>query len=419
MKTLSPFSYILIALLAAGLAAECQASLWGGKLQMVVVAEQADPAVKLTLPTAEKPAFCFAYDAGYIEEGNPIAGEKPPSAAAVAQALNAALASQHYLPASATSAPSLLLIYHWGLLNRDTYQIRNSIRLQPNLKTRIGLVAPRKYAQRMEQDILDRRQPVSVHVPIIDPTERTLLDLARDDRYFVIVSAYDYAALTRRETKLLWRVKMSTRSAGAAMAEALPTLLRGGAPYFGRNLTDTQFATEPLVPEGRAEVGTPKAEGFLPPPEIARQLDESYLHNLMYQEHVEFSGISASDAKESNYPPLPTAANASGNSFLPPALAARINAYEHEKSTLQEALTARIKEHTPGADTRQAIDAFNQENATRIAALTTEREAIRNELARLAAANTDPATGKSLNALLKEFAAGVQEMETSSNPASK
>jgi capsule polysaccharide export protein KpsE/RkpR len=97
---------------------------------------------------------------------------------------------------------------------------------------------------------------------------------------------------------------------------------------------------------------------------------------------------------------------------------ARIKAYQHEKSALQDALTARIVTHTPGADTRQAIDAFNQENAGRIASLTREREAIRDELARLAAATTDAATGKSLNTLLKEFADGVQEMETSPRPYS-
>ena len=116
MKTTPPFSYVLIALLAAGLAAECQAGLWGGKLQMAVVAEQADHAVKLTPPTGEKPAYYVAYDAGYIEEGDPIAGVNPPPAIAVTQALSAALASQHYLPAPATSAPSFLLVYHWGLL---------------------------------------------------------------------------------------------------------------------------------------------------------------------------------------------------------------------------------------------------------------------------------------------------------------
>jgi hypothetical protein len=338
----------------------------------------------------------------------------------VAQALRGTLASQNYL---ASSAPSLLIVYHWGVIRPDSHQIRDTFNIQPNLKARIALIATSREAGEIENFLLDRRMGrinPAFRVPgFLAIQERDLLDLARDDRYFVIVSAYDYAALTRRETKLLWRLKVSTRSPGESMAEALPALLSGGAPYFGRNLKDTQNFKAPLFPAGLAGTGASTAQEFLPPPEAARQLDEHYLHHLMHQEYLEFSGDMFSDDKEANYPPPPTAANASGESFLPPALAARINAYEHEKSTLQDALTARIKERTPGADTRQAIDAFNQENAGRIASLTKEREAIRDELARLAAANTDAATGKSLNALQKEFAAGVQEMETPSNPASK
>jgi hypothetical protein len=144
---------------------------------------------------------------------------------------------------------------------------------------------------------------VSVLIPILDPIERDLLDLTRDDRYFVIVSAYDYAALIRRETNLLWRVRVSTRSPGESMAEALPALLSGGAPYFGRNLTDMQTLKAPLFPAGLAATGAAATQEFLPPPEAARQLDASYLRHLMYQEHVEFSGIYASDAKESDYQP--------------------------------------------------------------------------------------------------------------------
>jgi hypothetical protein len=417
MKTPSLFSSVLIALLAAGLAAECQASPWSSKLQMTVVAEQADPTAKLTPPTADQPAYYVAFDGGYIEAGDPIGGERPPTAAAVSQALHAALGSQHYLPATTTSAPSLLLVYHWGLLSRDTHQIRSIFDIQPNLKARIALVASRKYVQRMEQDIMDRRQPVSVHIPIFDPVERDLLELAGDDRYFVIVSVYDYASVARNEGRLLWRAKMSTRSAGASMVEALPTLLRGGAPYFGRDLADTQYANEPLVREGRVEVGTPKVEEFLPPPQVTQQLSKSYLDQLLHQERVKFSGELPSDADRAGDPAPGASASAVGNSFLPPALAARIKTYEQEKSALQEALTARVKERTPGADTRQAIDAFDRENAARIAALTSERRAIRDELAKLAAANTDAATGKSLQTLQQEFAAGVQQLESESAPA--
>jgi hypothetical protein len=296
MKTSSFISHVTVALLAVGLAAQAHAFAWGGKLDMVVVAEQADPAVKSALPTAEHPAYYVAFDGGYIEAGDPIAGEKPPPASAVVQALATALASQHYLPATAQSSPSVVAIYHWGLINRDTHQIRDSFKLQPNLMARIALVAPKEYAQRIEEDLLDRRQPVSVHIPILDPREQELLQLVGDNRYFVIVSAYDYASVAHGAGKLLWRVKMSTRSPGASMAEALPTLLRGGAPYFARDLTEMQTVREPLVPEGRVEVGTPKVEEFLPPPEIARQLNPQYLDGLIHREHVKFTGDLPADA---------------------------------------------------------------------------------------------------------------------------
>ncbi|HUJ43140.1 MAG TPA: hypothetical protein VLW52_05990 [Opitutaceae bacterium] len=406
MKTSFTLSSALLALLVMGLATRSTAAPWDTKLYMVVVADQADPAAKSLLPAAGQPVSYAAYDAGYIEAGDPIAGEKPPPASAISQALRAALASQNYLPAATPATPTLLLVYHWGLLNRDSYQVRSSFRLQPNLKARIALVAPKRYAERIEQDLIDRRQPLPLHIPIIDPEERELLQLVGDNRYFVIVSAYDFSSVTQGAGKLLWRVRLSTRSAGVSMAAALPTLIQGGGPYYGRNLKEMEIVRQPLTAEG----GAAKGEEIPPPPQAARQIDEHYLRQLMRAERIEFSGIYPSDAKESDVPPLPKIA-AAGTSFLPPALASRVDAYQHEKVALQDAVASRIKERTPGADARQAIDAFNQENAGRIAALTKEREAIRDELAKLAAANTDAAAGKSLNALLQEFSADVQKMD--------
>jgi len=420
MKTHLQFSRTLLAALTVGLAAAAMAASQsapdGKKFYMAVVAERTDQTAKPVLPAPDHPAYYVAYDAGYIEAGDPIGGEEPASAAAVAQALRDTLASQNFLPAP---APSLLIVYHWGVIRPDSHQIRDTFNIQPNLKARIALVSPSTQARDIENYLLERRMgrisPAFRVSNFLPSAERNILDLAQDDRYFVIVSAYDFAALTRRETKLLWRLRVSTRSPGESMSEALPAMLSAGAPYFGRHLTDTLTLKAPLFPAGLTATG---AQEFLPPPEVARQLDEGYMRHLIHEEYLEFSGDIFSGDKGGNYPP-PTAATASGESFLPPALAARINAYEQEKSTLQDSLTARIKERTPGADTRQAIDAFNQENAGRIASLTKEREAIRDELAKQAAANTDAAAGKSLNALQKEFAAGVQEMETTSSPASK
>jgi hypothetical protein len=409
MNTFPPLSRALLALVATGLATNARAFTWGGKMDMAVVAEFGDPAVTPTRPTAGRPAYYVAYDGGYIEAGDPIGGEKPPAAAAVAQAVAAALASQHFLPAGPGTSPSLLLIYHWGLINRDSFQLRSSLQLQPNLRARIALLTTAKYARRIEEDLLDRRQPVDVHIPIIDPTERDLLQLIRDNRYFVVVSAYDYASVARKAAKLAWRLKLSTRAAGVAMDEALPALLRGGAPYLGRNLTDTQYVREPVVPAGRVEVGAPKVEAFLPPPETAPPLSPPYLDGLIDRDHAQFTGKRA-DSGPTDNDAAPAADPDAGTAFLPPALAARIRAYEQQKAALQAALAAQIGGRAAGPDTSRAIDAFNQANAARIAALTTERETIRDELARLAAANTDAAAGKSLEALQHEFTADAQQL---------
>ncbi len=383
---------------------------WFGNVYENVVAEQMNPATAPTPPTAEHPAYYVAYDGGYIEAGDPIAGENPPPPSAVANAVHQSLATQHYLPATAEHAPSLVLIYHWGLLNRDSFQIRNIFQIQPNLRARIYLVAPKAYARRMVEDIMDRRQPGFVHIPIIDPEEQTLLQLAHDNRYFVILSAYDYASIVHGKADLVWRVRMSTDSAGHSMRDALPALLRGAAPYFGQNHTEALTATPPVVPSGQVKVGTPKVEEFLPPPEVVRQVNQTYLDSVIHHESVEFAGehhvTTAMD------PAAPSSADASIGSFLPPALATRIQAYEQEKTALQTALTARIQGLNPGPETSRAIDAFDRENAPRIAKLTAERHSIRDQLAKLAAANTDAAHGKTLQALQQEFATGIHEMET-------
>lgn len=415
MKTSPSLSRALAALLVAGVVADARAYTWGGKMDMTAVAECGDPAVTPESPTARQPAFYVAYDGGYIEAGDPIAGERPPTPGVIARTLATVLASRHYLPASAASAPSLLLVYHWGRLNRDSTQIRSSMQLQPNLLARIALVAPRKYAQRIEEDLLDRRQPVSVHIPILESRERDLLQLVADNRYFVVVSAYDYASVTQKAAKLAWRLKLSTATAGVAMDEALPTLLRGGAPYFGRDLDETQFVRESVAPEGRADVGVPTVEASLPPPDVTRELNPPYLHGLIERDHAPFTGESSAFDRPEETPPPPAADNA-GTAFLPAPLAARIHAYEQEKAALQSALSALIQQHTPGPDTRQAIDAFNQANARRIAALTGEREAIRDELARLAASTNDTAAGKSLQALRQEFAADVRQLAAGAMP---
>jgi hypothetical protein len=391
----------------------------GRKFYMLVVAEQPDTAAKPVLPTPAQPVYYVAYDTGYIEAGDAIGGEHPPGPAVVAQALHQTLAAQGFRPGTVQSPPSVALFYSWGLLNVDSHEIRSSDRLGLNLKARIALVASSEYARLMEQDILDRRQPVWVRTPILNYRERDLMDFARDERYFVVVSAYDFAALSRGETKLLWRTKMSTRSVGVTMDEAMPALLGAGGPYVGRNLRETANLHAPLVPAWSGAAVGPGGQETAPPPATVSQVDERFLQDLVAREHLEFSGERFEARPNNGSRPAAATSAPAAQSLLPAALASRVDAYQREKSALQEGLAAQVKAHSPGTDTRQAIDAFNQENAPRIQALAREREAIRDELSRLAAASTDPAAGKSLSALLQEFTADVRQLDAPAGAAGK
>jgi len=395
---------------------------------MVAIAEQTKKGTEVQPPMVGVPAYYVAYDGGYIESGDPIAGQKPPTAAAIGADLREALASQGYQPAPAQGSPSLLLIYHWGSINISTMEIPRITKLKPNLRARIYLGAPTFDAATLENFLLARRAgPIAndwAPVPgFLTPRIKDALDLAQDDRYFVIVSAYDFAAVARREPALLWRVKLSARSVVSDMDEVLPALLRGGAQYFGRNFPDRQHERVPLTPAPAAGPAAAPAPMPAPPPEIVKQLDAAFVGNLVGQEHELFTGDKdATDPGAMGAPPPPPA-KAAANRVLqppvPPTLASEISGYRQEKLALQEALAARIKAQPAGADSRAAIDRFNRDYAERIAALTRARESIRDQLSKLASANNDPAAAGPLNALLQDYASDVQVLEPLAGGASR
>ncbi len=395
---------------------------------MVAIAEQTKKGAEVQPPMVGVPAYYVAYDGGDIESGDPIAGQKPPTAAALGAALREALASQGYQPATAAAAPSLLLIYHWGAINISTIEIPRISKLKPNLRARIYLGAPTYDAAKLENFLVSRKfgPPPNDWAPIpgfLTPSLRDTLDLAQDDRYFVIVSAYDFAAVARREPALLWRVKLSARSVASDMDEVLPALLRGGASFFGRNFQDRQLERVPLTPSTVAATGPAPAPMPAPPPEIVKPLDAAFVTNLVSQEHELFTGDKdATDPGAMGGPPPPPA-KAAANRVLqppvPPTLASEISGYRQEKLALQEALAARIKAQPAGADSRAAIDTFNRDYAERIAALARSRESIRDQLSQLASANHDPAAAGPLNTLLREYASDVAVLETQTWGASQ
>lgn len=263
------------------------------QIQVTVVAERADHGASFTMPTPHDPVCVVACDGGFIREGDARADEQPPPAGPVARALREILESRHYLPATAQESPSLLIVYHQGLINRNVRQIGNLSEIDPNLKARLALVAKPEQAGEIENFLMSRvqgRTNPAFRIPDnLSVQARGILDLTRNSRWFVVMSAYDFASLCGRQPRLVWRVKMSTESAGIAAADALPALLQAGAPYFGCNVDAPRILPMPLLPADSSAVGATVSEESARPGEAAGQLDHIDLGSLIQRERAGFS----------------------------------------------------------------------------------------------------------------------------------
>jgi hypothetical protein len=285
MKTRTYPALALVVLCAAGFGKQAAAGVFSNNFRVLVVAEQ----TKAAQAQQDSPTSYVAFDGGYIEAGDPIAGENPPTADQVGQSLRAALADKGFREAQGT--PSIVLTYHWGILRVDHRQIRVPYGIKSNLMARIELVSTEQLGAEVENHILGREKgsgmnnDVSSPVILAGPLETVAQD-ARYPHFFMVVSAYDYQGLVHRDAKLLWRVKLSALETSGDMQEVIPALIAGGSQYFGKNFTTMQDIEVSL------SKAPPLAQGasYSQPTPEAYQLDKQFLYGLLKQEHRKISG---------------------------------------------------------------------------------------------------------------------------------
>jgi len=67
-------------------------------------------------------------------------------------------------------------------------------------------------------------------------TYRDLWDDIENERYYIIVSAFDFRAMAKGEKpKLLWSTRVSVNAQGNRFNETVAAMLKRAAPYFGEN----------------------------------------------------------------------------------------------------------------------------------------------------------------------------------------
>ncbi len=89
-----------------------------------------------------------------------------------------------------------------------------------------------------------------------------LLSDVEEDRYFVILAAYDFqAAWKHKQRKLLWVTRVSMRAHGNRFDEGLNAMIQSASRYFGQA---SPGLLRRRVPAGRVDVGEPKVIGVVP-----------------------------------------------------------------------------------------------------------------------------------------------------------
>jgi hypothetical protein len=266
------------------------------RLDVTILTEMTDAGRRLPQVDRAHPAYYVLQAGGYHARHQDVTGEKKLPPAELETIVQRALASAGYLPAAPEQGhpPSLVLIYTWGVhgepLASDTM---TPAALDRNLRERAALVGGEKFAARLldlirrNRELMDAQTsglrldvgtdqpappPVGAELfAFMNPVERFrqespknafLLEQIRGDINFVVLSAYSVADLAAGQRTLLWRTRMTAGADGVTQLETLPALVRTGAAYFGRDMTEVATVNPRAHGEARTELGPIELVGY-------------------------------------------------------------------------------------------------------------------------------------------------------------
>lgn len=205
------------------------------EIEVISVTDMTPEGRKQRTPTPENPAYYVAISLGFQDLGGIVGGEKPPPKEDVLRQISAALAKQGYLPATETSPPpTLALAFAWGTLNAD-YDYGFNPDLPPQQLNRHQILKfLGGYKMGFSKNDFDPLTSTSLGFTLMNFDANTFYDLAQEDFYVAVVSAYDLASIKDKQKRLLWMTRISCPSSGYYMPDVLPMMMALGGPNFGR-----------------------------------------------------------------------------------------------------------------------------------------------------------------------------------------
>jgi hypothetical protein len=178
----------------------------------------------------------------------------------VSRVIEAPLASQQYIHGDDPATTSLVIMVYWGATivpddanPKDTRDLHVS---SGDLDERIDGQIDAKSANILGYtDEIFRTSP-------LDPKMKTLQAEIEQDRYYVVLLAYDSKAARRYGLhRLLWETRFSIPEPGNDFEKAFPQMASIAAKYFGQ---DSHGLIHHNLGEGHVQVGEATSVGTLP-----------------------------------------------------------------------------------------------------------------------------------------------------------
>ena len=95
----------------------------------------------------------------------------------------------------------------------------------------------------------------------LEHRRQDMIDELEQDRYFVILMAYDFQTMWKQKKhKLLWETRFSIRQRGIDFTKQLPQMVQNASKYFGE---DSHGLIRDSLPAGRVDVGDIKTLGVV------------------------------------------------------------------------------------------------------------------------------------------------------------
>jgi hypothetical protein len=197
----------------------------GGSREVVVYSFLTVAGRDLVPSTTEHPTRCLLGSGGYHEWGGIRAGEKPATLEQIDPLVRAALRVNGYDCLQSGEVADVVVVFQWGCLRPDRSGISNrghdEVVNQLNLLDLVG-----------GRVLTDGRNRA---------LRSALIDAAAEERYFLIVSAFEPTSYAQKVRTLLWRTQCSVPIPGISQAQAFPILAGAGAAYFGRETPLPEF----------------------------------------------------------------------------------------------------------------------------------------------------------------------------------